>query len=485
MLKTCKSHKFIQMALATLSLSMFCLIAFSQGHQATGIIVDETGESEIGANGGHYLGLMIEERQQLFLQRPRILISTDIGGTDPDDNQSMAHFLMYCNEFDTEWFISSPSYGSGSQEEILRMIDLYEQDLPKLKKHATRWPEPDYLRSITKQGRKGSAPYCGYSTATEGSEWIVECARRADERPLWVLVWGGLDDLAQALHDAPDIADKIRVYWIGGPNKKWSTNSYAYIVEHFPHVWFIENNASYRGFICEPKNHDKYNLGYYENYIKGAGLLGADFTAYYKGNPKLGDTPSLLYMMDGDPANPLRESWGGSFVPFTRSTRVVFNKLTTARDTVPIYSIMEFHVSGPVVKGMTVGTPCITLTIDRQSWDGYYLGEGKYVVKYSTYKTGTIPYTITSSKVSGFQPQNGEITIDNLWPGKAYSTDYRLGSNWYTDKQLSELYWGNCQGAMTVQKWRNEVMEDWGKRWVGLSSNIIPQNHAVLNETKK
>ena len=232
--------KLIQMALATLSLSMFCLIAFSQGRQTTGIIVDETGESEIGANVlGHYLGLMIEERQQLFLQRPRILISTDIGGTDPDDNQSMAHFLMYCNEFDTEGLISSPSYGSGSQEEILRMIDLYEQDLPKLKKHATRWPEPDYLRSITKQGRKGSAPYCGYSTATEGSEWIVECARRADERPLWVLVWGGLDDLAQALHDAPDIADKIRVYWIGGPNKKWSINSYAYIVEHFPHVWFI------------------------------------------------------------------------------------------------------------------------------------------------------------------------------------------------------------------------------------------------------
>ncbi len=113
------------------------------------------------------------------------------------------------------------------------MIDLYEQDLPKLKKHDTGWAEPDYLRSITKQGRKGTVPYCGYSTATQGSEWIVKCARRVDERPLWILVWGGLDDLAQALHDAPDIADKIRVYWIGGPNKKWSTNSYAYIVEHF------------------------------------------------------------------------------------------------------------------------------------------------------------------------------------------------------------------------------------------------------------
>ena len=39
---------------------------------------------------------------------------------------------------------------------------------------------------------------------------------------------------AQALHDAPDIAPKIRVYWIGGPNKKWGVNGYCYIVENFP-----------------------------------------------------------------------------------------------------------------------------------------------------------------------------------------------------------------------------------------------------------
>lgn len=40
--------------------------------------------------------------------------------------------------------------------------------------------------------------------------------------------------MAQALHDAPDIARRIRVYWIGGPNKKWSLNSYVCIVENFP-----------------------------------------------------------------------------------------------------------------------------------------------------------------------------------------------------------------------------------------------------------
>ena len=106
--------------------------------------------------------------QQPVPQKPRILISTDIGGTDPDDNQSMAHFLMYSNEFDTEGIISSPSFGEGNKEEILRMINLYEKDFPKLKKHIKKLATPDYLRSITKQGRKGAAPYCGFTSATEG-----------------------------------------------------------------------------------------------------------------------------------------------------------------------------------------------------------------------------------------------------------------------------------------------------------------------------
>ena len=75
------------------------------------------------------------------------------------------------------------------------------------------------------------APYCGFSTPTDGSTAIVEAARRQDSRPLYVLVWGALEDVAQALHDAPDIMSKIRVYWIGGPNKKWGANAYCYIAE--------------------------------------------------------------------------------------------------------------------------------------------------------------------------------------------------------------------------------------------------------------
>ena len=399
--------------------------------------------------------------------KPRIIVSTDIGGTDPDDNQSMTHFLMYNSQFDIEGIISSASYGPGSKEEILRMIDIYEADYEKLKKHDKDLLAPQELRKLCKQGRRGLASYKGYDDKTEGSECIVECARRSSDRPLWILVWGTLEDVAQALHDAPDIKDNIRVYWIGGPNKKWGVNSYAYIAENFPDLWFIENNAAYRGFISDNNVHDKYNTGYYDAAIKGAGQLGKDFKNYYKGIVKMGDTPSLLYMMDGDPSDPTGESWGGSFERCTHSPRVVFDRTATARDTVQNYAVIEFHVNGPVLDTAMVGKPCITLNIAKQDWEGYYMGGGDYMVRYSTYTLGTLPYTITSA-VEGFPVQRGAVTIANEWPGRERATDYVVGAQWYTDHGDPALFYKSFQGGATICKWRAAVMADWGARWAWL-----------------
>ena len=413
--------------------------------------------------------------QQPVTEKPRILISTDIGGTDPDDNQSMMHYLLYCNEFDCEGLISSPSYGDGNKREILRMIDIYEQDLPKLKRHNSEaktpyayYPSPEYLRSITKQGRHGAAPLAGYSSPTEGSEWIVRCANRHSQRPLYVLVWGGLEDVAQALHDAPEIAKKIRIYWIGGPNKKWSVNAYAYIIENFPDIWMIENNSTYRSFIAKYKLQDQWNGGFYNHYVKGNGFLGADFYNYLQGRPKLGDTPSLLYMMDGDPANPEKESWGGSFERYAYTPRHVFHHTTTEKDTALVYSVIEWHIKGPVCKGLNIGDECITLNIANQNWRGYYLGNGEYMVRYSTYKIGTQPYTVTSD-IKGFPTQKGFITIANTFPGQRRSTDYAVGKQWWSDRTAPELFHDGHQGAATIFKFRKDIMEDWGRRcsWLG------------------
>ena len=37
--------------------------------------------------------------------KPRILVSSDIGGTDPDDFQSMIHLFMYANLFQIEGLV--------------------------------------------------------------------------------------------------------------------------------------------------------------------------------------------------------------------------------------------------------------------------------------------------------------------------------------------------------------------------------------------
>ena len=53
---------------------------------------------------------------------PRIIVSTDIGGTDYDDFQSMVHLLVFADRFDMEGLISSP-YGGGRMDQILKVID--------------------------------------------------------------------------------------------------------------------------------------------------------------------------------------------------------------------------------------------------------------------------------------------------------------------------------------------------------------------------
>lgn len=395
--------------------------------------------------------------------KPRILVSTDIGGTDPDDNQSMIHLLMYSDCFDIEGIVSSPSFGNGSKEEIWRMIEIYRQDYDRLAAHNSGLVPPDSLRVLCKQGRRGAASYKGYDEPTEGSQWIVSCARRESDRPLYVLVWGALDDVAQALHDAPDICSRIRVYWIGGPNKKWGVNSYAYIAGNFPDLWMIENNASYRGFIGSKRRDDVFNRGYYDHYIKGAGHLGADFIHYYDGLVKMGDTPSLLYMMDGDPSVPARESWGGSFEPLHKSPRHVFDRITGVNDTVQVYAVVEFCLDGPVLDACREGEPCFTLHIDKQQWEGIYAGKGKYVVRYAPKAPATLKYEIRSD-IEALNGLQGVIVVGDEWGGDTVA-GYPLGDNWYTDRRERDLYEGQWQGSRTVSKWREEVLTDWAVRW--------------------
>ncbi len=211
--------------------------------------------------------------------RPRVIISTDIGGTDFDDFQSMAHLMVYADAFEIEGLIASPWGAARNRvENILKVIDRYEIDFPKLKTHSQLYPPPDHLRALTKQGGTDSPGLRGWGQRTAGSDWIVRCAHRDDPRPLWLLVWGGIDDLAQALHDDPSITSKLRVYFIGGPNKKWSTTAYDYIAREHRDLWIIEANSTYYGwFECGNQAGDLGNAAFIPAHVQGRGALGDYF----------------------------------------------------------------------------------------------------------------------------------------------------------------------------------------------------------------
>jgi hypothetical protein len=100
------------------------------------------------------------ERGALAGERHRVLVSSDIGGTDPDDFQSMVHLLTYADCFDLEGLVSSP-FGAGRKDHILQVIDAYEKDYPNLKTWSARYPTPEALRAITKEGALDSQQFAG------------------------------------------------------------------------------------------------------------------------------------------------------------------------------------------------------------------------------------------------------------------------------------------------------------------------------------
>lgn len=84
-------------------------------------------------------------------------------------------------------------------------------------------------------------------------------------------------------------------------------------------------------------------------------------------------------------------------------------------------------------------------------------------MRHSSNYARTLTYTI-SSDIPGFPNHEGAITMENIFPGRSHPSDFQLGEHWYSDRPDAELFDKNMQGVMTVKKWRNQAMEDWGQR---------------------
>lgn len=399
------------------------------------------------------------------MPRHRVVVSTDIGGTDFDDFQSMVHVLLYADVLDLEGLISSP-HGAGRKEHILQVIEHYERDYPNLRSHSERYPAPAALRAMTKQGETEIAPYAGVRRPTEGSQWLVQCARRPDPRPLHVLIWGGIEDLAQALHDAPDILPRLRVHFIGGPNKKWSPDAYHYLATQHPALWIIESNSTYRGWFTGGEQGGDLGVNAFAAArAAGRGSLGDFFAGgiRFEGATrtavKMGDSPTVGWLLRGDPALPFQPGWGGRFVRAWPRPYARFDRLTTTADRIEFCGILELVL--PLGAGAPAA-PQAQMLIENQSLAGHVDGSGSVRFRFCPKDPKTYRYTIRSN-APALDGKTGEITSVLPAPDAALTPDSHR-PNWWTDDPSPEAAEGHHHGARTISVWRAQFLSDFAAR---------------------
>lgn len=158
------------------------------------------------------------EKYQFHVQekkKKRIIIDTD-AACEADDQYAIVHALL-TPSFEIKGIIAEQFKSEGgeksvdkSYDEIIKILHLLDIDnIPVL--HGSYVP----LKS------EKEIP------VSEGADFIIEEAKRQDDKPLFVLCQGAITNVAIALNKAPEIADKFVCIWIGGgfyPKGGWEFN---------------------------------------------------------------------------------------------------------------------------------------------------------------------------------------------------------------------------------------------------------------------
>lgn len=165
-----------------------------------------------------------------------------------------------------------------------RVLEYYALDYEYLSLNNPNYPDPEYLKSITKVG---NIEFEGdYRYETEGSDFIVQCIMDDDPRPLYIQHWGGINTTVRALytiyekyHDTPEweavlakVTSKVRI----GGNGEDNCRADSKIDQMFPGLdnggytmgWFNYGSffsASYNGprpadEQIQPYLHGEWNL---------------------------------------------------------------------------------------------------------------------------------------------------------------------------------------------------------------------------------
>ena len=281
--------------------------------------------------------------EQNAAEKSRIIISSDVGGQDPDDEQSFLHYFAIADEFDIQGIISSPPDGNqnaniagddgGRVDDILDLIDRYAKDYPELSNNGRNenFPTPEFLQENTVQGAIHSSRSINIEDEMDGADLIIQKATEDVNTPLWVLVWGSATDVAKAIAKEPGITPLLRVYFIGADyNRNGDSNAANYIISQAKdnNLWLIDTlDKGFRGIYENMRGGSNAREIFIDSFIKPFGCIGQNFPQANQKGYKMGDTPSLLFALqesvtNGDRNDPTdSDNWGGSFRLVENTTR--------------------------------------------------------------------------------------------------------------------------------------------------------------------
>jgi len=282
-------------------------------------------------------------------EKPRVVVLTDIEN-EPDDAMSLVRFLTYCNQWDVEGLVATTSVHQKNKTaawRIREIVEAYRQVRDNLVKHEPGYPTADQLLSVLREGRPDyGMKAVGEGMDSPGSDIIIDVVDSNDPRPVWVLVWGGPNCLAQALfkiratrstNDVETFSSKLRVYTISdqddsGPWIRKTFPNLFYIASPGFHAWGGYHCATWSG-ISGDNFHGRFvgpdfrivDNPWLDQQIRSKGPLGAQYpqTKFLME----GDTPTFLILINnglGDPEHPDWGSWGGRYEFYTPRLRKWF-----------------------------------------------------------------------------------------------------------------------------------------------------------------
>lgn len=280
----------------------------------------------------------LNAQQLIEGNKPRVIVLTDISSLkqnegEPDDGQSMVRLMLYTNELDIEGLIATSNLGHGQvvrPDLIRQVVQAYGEVRPNLLLHDSSYPPASDLLNLIFAGQPVASPKVpvfqsiGEGRDTDGSEWIIKMADKKEQRPLWIIIWGGSADLAQALwkvskNRTPDqlkkFLSKIRVDACGDQDATG-----PWIKSKYPDLYHIFRTNGIRG-MYRGGDTTLVRSGWIKENMRHHGALGDLYVDYRGGDIwssklgkvmgiKEGDSPLMLSLFSNGLNVPDKRNWG-------------------------------------------------------------------------------------------------------------------------------------------------------------------------------